>query len=670
MDESKTLVVVVMSSTTFVGCLSFAADNFYSGTMCMKNSRDVGLLKRNFLKIVLLLGGLYSATVAAQAGKAAADLDAMRKAGESIFNTQCAACHLGAMPEAPLVPALKLYTPDRVVEALSTGVMSTQGIPLSKQDKKDVAFFLTGKTTNESDSSAQLTQFMCSDKQQGTSKVLWNGWGGDVHNTRAQFSETKLTSENVAKLELKWAFAFPETTRVRAQPTVTEDTIYMGSQEGYIYAIDSQSGCVRWLFEADAEVRGGIHLATDQNNNPTSLYFGDFKANAYSIDALNGTLNWKTDVHPHPLASITGSVTATSDTVFVPISSSEVISAARDDYECCSFRGTLVALDAKSGEIKWESYTTEEPKPTKPNKNGVMQHGPSGAPIWSRPTLDEKRGLVYVTTGQNYSSPATLTSDAILAFAISDGTLQWSTQVTKNDAWNGACVRRRLNCPEEDGPDFDIGTGALLVTHFSGKDVLVIGQKSGVVYAFDPDNKGKILWGTRVGSGGTMGGVHWGLSTDKKSVFVGVSDLPTNNPYKVGDPQPGVNSLDLLTGESNWQVILQNQCPADIKFQCFQGVSAAVSYSSGVLYAGGLDGILRAYDAKNGKNLWEENTHKTYETINGVPGNGGAIEADGPVIANGNLYITSGYDKWGEIPGNVLLVYSLPDKNSAAGGAK
>lgn len=464
--------------------------------------------------------------------------------------------------------------------------------------------------------------------------------------------------ENVSTLELAWAFAFPDTTRARSQPTVTPDTTYIGSQDGTVYALNSASGCVRWTFQADGEVRGAPALTTAAETEQDLLLFGDFKANTYAVDAQSGDLLWKARVHDHPLATITGSVTADASRVYVPVSSSEVVPAAQPNYPCCTFRGALAALNLADGSLAWRTYTTEEPVPQEPNAAGTAQFGPSGAPIWSNPTLDPKRGVVLATTGQNYSSPATGTSDAVIALDAETGEVRWVTQVTPNDAWNGACGRKTANCPKESGPDFDIGASAVLATLADGSERIFAGQKSGMAYAMDPNDNGKLLWSKRVGSGGTMGGVHWGMSTDSARLYVGVSDAPTGNPYTVGKPQPGVNALDPRTGEFVWRALLPYECDPALKFACWQGVSAAISSSPGLVFAGSLDGRLRAFDARSGAVLWTYETLRDYDTVNGVPGRGGAIEADGPVIANGRLYVTSGYDKWGELPGNVLLVFA------------
>jgi polyvinyl alcohol dehydrogenase (cytochrome) len=614
----------------------------------MTNNQRVGAF--SVLRSMVLVSLSLMSLVSAQADES---IDA-----DSIFQTNCAACHTGGLLESPKVEALKLYPPERIVKALESGLMSTAGMALSRGEKHAVAEFLTGKKVK--DSNASDTTYTCKsigvDLPKGMSELAWNGWGGKTGNRRHQANALGISLDNVADLKLKWAFAFPDATRVRSQPVISQDMVYIGSQAGIVYALDAETGCVHWEYLAKAEVRGALFLQQD------TLLFGDLDGNAYALDAQSGALKWRTKVHSSPLAVVTGSVIADETKVYVPVSSLEIIPAARAEYECCSFRGAVVAIDIQSGKKVWTTYTTDEPKPTYKTSVGTQQHGPSGAPVWSGPTLDVKRNLLYATTGQNYSSPATGTSDAVLAMDLDSGEIKWVTQVTKGDAWNGACSRKTPNCPKEDGPDFDIGASAMLSTLVNGKQLLIIGQKSGMVYALDPDARGEIIWKQRVGSGGTMGGVHWGMSTDNQNVYVGVSDLPTNNPYSVGAPQPGLHGLDLQTGKFIWRTTLPNVCPKVSKFLCFPGISAAVSSSANLVYAGSLDGMFRIFSTAKGEILWEYDTKQAVNTINGVKGFGGSIESDGPVIANGKIYLTSGYDKWAEAPGNVLLVFSAGGK--------
>ena len=580
--------------------------------------------------------------------------------GETQYRLFCAECHEGALLEAPQRAAFELYTPGRIVDVLEFGSMATSGMALTREQKRNVAYYLSGERYDETRTEA--VSFNCESARQPTSSltqaVAWNGWGGELGNTRHQAREYILNKNTVDQLELKWAFAFPNATRSRAQPAVTPEVTFIGSQEGTIYALDNVNGCPWWTFSADAEVRGAIYVDTDSQGIPETLLFGDFAGSAYSINAQTGELNWKTDVHDHPQATITGSVIASGDTVIVPVSSLEVLLAARVEYSCCSFRGALVALDINTGKLLWRTYTTDEPKPTILSTAGVQQFGPSGAPIWSSPTIDAKRNLVYAGTGENYSSPANNYSDAVLALDIADGKIVWSAQLTKDDAWNGACSRNTPNCPEEDGPDYDIGASPILTRDQNGREIILVGQKSGMVYALDPEDKGALIWEQRAGSGGTMGGIHYGMTSNEEKLFVGVSDLPTNNPYNVGIAHPGVHAFNLSTGEILWRNDLPDKC-VESAFLCWQGISAAVSSTADLVFAGGLDGILRAFDADNGNVLWETNTRRSFGTRNGIEARGGSIEADGPVIMNGQVFITSGYEKWGEAPGNVLLVYSL-----------
>ena len=586
--------------------------------------------------------------------------DIARNSGASDYALLCAGCHDGALLEAPRRSALAMFSPEHIVESLESGIMATPGMPLTRAKKRDVAFFLTGKRFDEN--ATERVSFDCTASRAGGATLdqppLWNGWGAGVNNSRHQFNETLLTPDNVGELSLAWAFAFPGATRARSQPLVTPEAVFVGSQEGVVYALDASNGCPIWTYDAEAEVRSAVILDLDAQGKPETLLFGDFAANAHAIDAQTGELRWKTSVHEHRLATITGATAVADGILVVPVSSLEIIAASRNEYSCCSFRGAVVGLSIATGEILWTHYTTPPPQPTSKNRAGTQMQGPSGAPVWSGITIDTKRSLVYATTGENYSSPATNTSDAVIAIDLHSGERRWVKQVTTNDAWNGACSTGGFNCPEEKGPDFDFGAAALLIESKLGRDLLVVGQKSGMVYALDPDADGALVWETRAGSGGTMGGIHYGMSSDGEGLFVGVSDLPTNNPYNVGEGQPGIHRLNLASGAIEWRNLLPNVCP-QTKFLCFQGISAAVSSSPGLVFAGGLDGMLRAFNAETGAILWETNTVQEYGDVNGIRGFGGAIEADGPVIAGGSVFVTSGYEKWGEQPGNMLLVYSI-----------
>lgn len=573
--------------------------------------------------------------------------EADRKRAETLFQENCATCHSSGGTGAPTREALEARTPTSILAALETGLMREQGRALIPQDRKLVAYFLGAKTS-------KIAGQMCKGSLL-LGKPLWNRWGNGTDNRRYQpASVGGLTPDNVGDLELKWAFAFPNATRARSQPALTEQAIFTGSQDGRVYALDTQSGCIWWTFDADSEVRSAPTLGEDGN-----LYFGDFNANVYAVDASSGELIWKKSVKDHPAGTITGSLTLHDGRLYVPMSSTEVISAMNGDYGCCTFRGGVTAIDTKDGRMLWRMHTTDEPKQTTKNKNGAMNFGPSGAPVWSSPTVDAKRGLLYIGTGENYSTPANDKSDSIIALDLASGKIRWVQQMLQGDAWNASCgraaQRNNINCPKEDGPDLDFGAPPILVKAADGSDVILAGQKSGIIYALNPGDGGKLLWQQRAGMGGFNGGVHWGMATDGKILFAGIADTPGNK-RAVGPPRQGMHAFDVITGKALWSKFEPYVCKED-KHECRTALSAGVTMTDGVIFAGALNGLLRAYSTKDGSILWTTDTRRDWSTVNGVKGYGGSIDSAGPVVAGRMLIVNSGYDVFGQIPGNVLLVF-------------
>jgi polyvinyl alcohol dehydrogenase (cytochrome) len=503
----------------------------------------------------------------------------------------------------------------------------------------------------------------------------WNGWGVDSSQHRFQPSMmARLAPDDVPRLKLKWAFGYPGAVRAFAQPTIVAGRLFVGSQSGKVYSLDSDSGCTYWEFDAAKPVRSAMVIG--QRVGGWSVYFGDFGANVYAVDAMTGRELWKTRFEDHPAARVTGAPALVGATLFVPVSSIEEGTGANPTYRCCGFRGSLVALEASTGTLQWKGYTiVQEAKPTGMNSAGVEMMGPSGAAIWSSPTFDGVTRRVYVTTGDNYSDPPTDTSDAILAFDAESGELVWSRQTTTGDAYNLACVRTtRTNCPQADGPDYDFGSSAVLTVLPGGKRALIGAQKSGVVTAVDPDRSGKIIWQKKVGRGGRLGGVQWGVAADESNVYIAVSDVRVDavapgfpgaqtSPF---DPKVaflldnavggGLHALNLETGDEIWQTPHPgcNDVPG-----CSPAQSSAVTAIPGIVFSGGLDGHLRAYSAEDGRIVWDVDTKTEYRAVNGVAARGGSIDGPGAVVVGGTLYVSSGYSFFGTLPGNVLLAYSV-----------
>jgi polyvinyl alcohol dehydrogenase (cytochrome) len=506
-------------------------------------------------------------------------------------------------------------------------------------------------------------------------KPHWNGWGVDPTQHRFQSTDmARLNPSDATRLKLKWAFGFPGAIRSVAQPTVFGGRVFVGSQNRKVYSIDAKSGCSYWEFNAGTGVRAAVVVG--QVGDGWAAYFGDLGANVHSVDALTGRELWKAKIDDHPAAVITGSLTLVGTTLFVPVSSYEEVTGANKHISCCTFRGSLVALDASTGKVLWKRFTIAEPaKPGVTNAVGVQQMGPSGAAIWSAPTFDAATQRIYVTTGDNYSDPPTETSDAILALDARSGELAWSRQITSGDAYNVACVSpEKENCPEAKGPDFDFGSSAVLANLFNGKRILVAGQKSGVVTALDPDRGGEILWQKRVGAGGKIGGVQWGMAADQDDVYVAVSDVrlavvplgtPGAQPF-IFNPKiallydnkagGGLLALKLDTGVEVWRT--PHPGCGDVP-GCSPAQSAAVTAIPGLVFSGGLDGHLRAYFADSGKIAWDMDTKGDYQTVNGVAAEGGSVDGGGAVVVDGMLFVGSGSGIYGGTPGNVLLAYSV-----------
>ncbi len=579
--------------------------------------------------------------------------------GEALYQQHCAACHdSDSAVEAPKRAALSLQSSDAIIASLTTGVMKEQAAILTPLEKRLVAEYV-GSPTGE-DALINAEAHRCEGSLVLGSAPLWNRWGNNLRNSRFQTAERAgITHSAASRLKLKWAFGILGGSRIRSQPAVTEEALFLGSQPGILYALDRKTGCVWWTFSAEAEVRNAPTIGPDAQGNPSTLYFGDFNANVYAIKARTGELIWKKSVRDHPVGTITGSITHYQGRLYVPMSSTEVISAFNPEYECCTFRGGLLALDAKNGEKLWRFHTVDEPQKNGMNSKGKDRFGPSGAPIWSTPTIDRKRGLIYVGTGENYSSPANDKSDAIIALDPKTGDVRWVQQTIEGDAWNGACGRfgSLVNCPEENGPDFDFGAPPILTTLANGKDIILAGQKSGMLYGMDPDKNGKILWEIRTGMGGFNGGVHWGMASDGKTLFVGIADTPGNE-FAVGTSRQGLHAYDAATGKPIWSHFEPNVCEEE-EHKCRTALSAPPTIAAGVIYAGALNGILRAYSAADGIPLWSTDTRRDYATVNGLDARGGSIDSSGPVIAGGMLFVNSGYDKFRQIPGNVLLAYGI-----------
>ncbi len=480
----------------------------------------------------------------------------------------------------------------------------------------------------------------------------WNGWGIDLSNSRFQPAKAaQLTANQVPMLKLKWAFGLARAKQVFGEPVVVGGRVFFSADTGTVYSLDAATGCVHWTFQADAGVRTAITIA--QVNAVVTAYFGDLKANAYALDAQKGTLIWKVRAEDHPAARITGAPQIFEGRVYVPIASSEEGTSSNPQYACCSFRGSVVALDAATGRQIWKTYTiAEAPKVVGKNSNGVIRWAPAGGGVWSAPTIDPKRRALYIGTGDAYTNPAPNTTDAILALDLDSGKIRWSVQGTENDAWVVGCLQPKPleNCPKDFGPDHDFGSPPILRVLPGGKTLLVAGQKSGNVWAYDPDHQGALAWRTAlVSNTKEFGGrIVWGGAADDQTAYFGLGT-------------GGIGALEIRNGERKWFTPL---APVEGR-EKHPGQDGPLAALPGVIFSGGWDGMLRALSASDGSVVWQFDTLRDFQTVNGVPAKGGSMGSAGPVVAGGMLFVPSGYvGVRNGVPGNALLAFASSGKTS------
>ncbi len=587
--------------------------------------------------------------------------------GAELYKRTCAQCHDNGTNRAPNRDSFKSLSAERVLAAMETGSMITMANNRTAAERRAIAEFLTGKTFGSPLVTAPPAAAMCtaSSNFNPNAGARWTGWGQNTSNTRFQDATgAGLTASDVPKLKLKWAFAFPGDLQSYAQSTIAGGRVFTGSWGGKVYSLSAATGCIHWFFDAGQGVRSAISVGRVGTRD--IAVFGDAQANLYALDAATGRQLWKTDVDDFPVGRISGSPTLYNGRIYVGIASGEEASGANPAYECCKFRGSIVAVDAATGKVLWKTYTVEPPKPTKKNAVGTQLWGPSGAPVWSAPAIDAKLNRLYVTTGNNYSDPPSPMSDAFLAIDMDSGKILWSKQMTEKDAYTAACrLPDKTNCAESNGPDFDFSSSPILLSLANGRRMVVAGQKSGIVHALDPDKGGEVLWQTRVGRGGTMGGVQWGSAADQSNVYVALSDIGrvmlTFSNSTDADPKQGggMFALRLEDGERVWYTPPPG---CGTRQRCSPAQSAAVSAIPGVAFSGSVDGHMRAYSTKDGSIIWDFDSIRAYDAVNGTQGRGGSIDGPGPSIGGGMVFFNSGYPTAGGAPGNVLLAFSVDGK--------
>ena len=485
--------------------------------------------------------------------------------------------------------------------------------------------------------------------------------GSDGNNPRhLNASQSGLTTGDLSKLELAWAVAFPETSSLRAAPVIVGSTIfYSATDAGRVFALDTNSGCAKWVYDADTRLRSS--MAYGLIDGLATLVFGDQRGMIHSINAENGEAIWvESGQASNNQAMITGTPVIYEESIIVPLSGSGVVAAGNPNFECCENHGAVTALNVRTGEKLWEYHTMPAAEYTgMVSSTGIKQRGPSGAPIWTTPTIDADRGQVYVTTGENTSHPTTNTSDSIIALNLDTGEANWVFQALEHDMWNFSCSAGGPNCiilDNTNSVDYDFGGPAILVKS-DDRELLIAGQKSGDLWALDPDT-GALVWNQRVGEGTALGGNHWGIATDFERAFMTINDPGTMSE----NIRPGIYTYFVGTGEPSWSYEVQPDCGDERserirRCESLYGFSATPLSVDGAVITGGLDGRLFIFNSDTGEELFQFDTVKDFDTVNGVEGYGGSIDSHSIAAGSGMLFVGSGYGSFRQVAGNVLLAF-------------
>jgi len=595
-----------------------------------------------------------------------------RMAANALFNQHCASCHLNAKASAKAIPLTGRTAPDTEVlgqmsteaiyAALTTGVMVQQGKSLTNDQKRMIAEFFGGHPlgSSEAGEASHMTNRCLSNPPMGDLSVSpsWNGWGNGLANTHFQGSEAAgLTVEYLPLLKLKWAFGVPAGAEMSGQPSVVDGRVFFGEDNAFAYSLSAATGCVYWSYHAEAQIRTAALIARIHNagRSVDAVFYGDKRANVYALDARTGALIWKRNLSPRLLSHITGAPAYYDGRLYVGLAGSEELVSSDPHYPCCTYRGSLWALDANTGRVIWRTYTIPEaPQPTRKNSIGTQLWAPAGASIWDAVTIDPAQHAIYAGVGNAFTDPPAELSDSVVAFDMKTGRVLWHYQGVHDDASPGGCFApgpRGAECPKVEGPDWDYGDSPILRTLPDGKRVLVDADKGGTVVALDPDDRGKLLWKADLTPGRPGGPIQvqilWGGAADNDNVYY---------PLQAG----AVAAVRLSDGKIVWRVPIK---PSDTHLgpggRLRSGLEAAVTVIPGIVFAGGWDGVLHALSTSDGHELWQYDTARAFTTDNGVAAHGGSLGAPGPIVAGGMLLVGSGYVGTGNgMPGNVILAFT------------
>ncbi|MDE0064237.1 MAG: PQQ-binding-like beta-propeller repeat protein [Gammaproteobacteria bacterium] len=589
--------------------------------------------------------------------------------GERVFSERCAECHSSSVIE-PSVAGLTKLNPEYIYRSLWSGIMREAAVGLNDAERQAVAQYLGGLVPEKP--SAEVSNF-CDAKALTANGATgaWGAWAPDTRNSR-HLADSGLTAQQVARARLKWAFVIPDTgstTNAGNQPTVHAGRLYIGSRSGFVFALDARSGCIHWQYRPVAGVRSAIAI------DDGKAIFADYENYVYALATGTGELLWRNKADEQPSARVNGSVTVHDGRVYVPVSTNQgFVNALDPRLPCCTFQGTVTAFDTRSGRRLWQARIIDEPlRELGPSPSGTMRYGPSGGSVWSVPTVDAGRGLLYVGTSNQKTGPPIPESDAVVALDLRTGAKQWVRSFAPPrfgglDIWNGGCVGVFAD-PEEECPpenqslegDRDIGAPIVLQTRSDGAEILLAASKDGMLYALDPDRDGETIWQSRVGRiirirGPSFGGVEHGIAADDDRAYVPIADIDVMENTAAGS----LVAVDLGSGEIAWRADAADDWCSGKPDRCYTSITSPPTIAGEVVFAGANDGVLRAYDKKTGETVWAFDTAFAVDGVNGLSGSGGSISRGGTALVEGMFFQSSGYGQGLGMPGNVLFAFEYP----------
>ena len=601
--------------------------------------------------------------------------------GQPVYRTFCAACH--DRPDethAPTKATLQAMSVQTLTYALTQGKMRAQGAGLTDENRGDLISYLTGKSGVSVETWSQA--MACDARRRdaditGTATV--STYGFDPRNTRTlTAAQTGLSRAKLSHLELAWSLGFPDVTMMRSQGAVVGNTVFLPVAEAQaVYAFDLSAPahpCVKWVYRAPGasplrtSAGYGLISAPGYKNGRKVVVVAGLDSTVHLLDAKTGKPLWTKNVASYSFSMTTATPRILKDRIIVPVSQYEIMQAADNKVDCCTNHGFVLSLDPLTGAQQWRYDTMEDAKPVRDRGDGKPLKGPSGAPIWNSPVVDEARGLIYFGTGESNSPPAHKNTDALIAIRLADGKEAWSMQATARDIYNAGCgptpKPTQLNCVTDTVyRDVDFGASLILGKLKDGRELLFAGQKSGTLWALEPAT-GKVVWRRDIGTGAANGGIHWGIAFHDDTIFTPIAVVGHDIPGQKVDPglKPGLYAVNAADGTIKWSFATASDCAngrdkRSPRCDRFYGLSAAPTVIDGTVVAGSLDGWLRVLDEKTGAELWKFDTATAFDTLNGVKAHGGSIDTASIVGVNGLLLVNSGYGMFGQAPGNVMLAF-------------